>query len=164
MKMRIPYLNLPCLINKTCFHGQCQHVQDVLTGWYEFCLCEPSYVGLECAERKTIGRTDWLILLLALFSFLAMIFCCVTIPFFYYVLKDDFYPQIIECARSTPYVEIQPFSNTRSLPDIRLYRIPSEYLSRRRTILDGLVPLHSISSWTYLTDMRHLTTPRQRTI
>lgn len=153
--MHIPYLNVPCLVNKTCFHGHCQHVEDVLIGWYEFCLCQPSYVGLECNEHNQLSRTDWAVLLTSLFCLIAMIFCFLSVPFFYYILKDDYYPQIIECARSSPYIEIETsVSSVSTTAALRLYRIPSAYLSRRRTILDGLVPLHSISSLAYI---RHMT-------
>ena len=163
--MHIPYLNVPCLVNQTCFYGQCQHVEDVLIGWYEFCLCEPSYVGFECNTWNKFSRTDWMILLSILLCFLATILCLLSIPFFYYILKDEYYPQVIECARSSPYVEVEPiFSFVPTTAVLRLYRIPSEYLSRRRTILDGLVPIHSISSLAYSTGIRHMTEPRQATI
>ena len=138
-------------MNKTCFHGHCQHVDDILLGWYEFCLCEQSYVGIECDEQTIFSRTDWFVLLSIVLFIGGIGLCFISIPFFYYILKEDFYPQIIECARTTPYVEIQSLSSPIPNTDIRLYRIPSEHLSRRRTILDGLVPLHSISSLAYLT-------------
>ena len=151
--MRIPYLNVPCISNGTCYHGQCVRVDDVLMGWYEFCLCNPRYSGFECNEQSTLSQMDWLIVLTGLLLCLGVCLCLLSSPFCYGCLKEDFYPQVIECARSTPYVELG--SPTSPPPaGMRLYRIPSDYLSRRRTILDGLVPLHSISSLAYLT--RHL--------
>ncbi|CAF1373960.1 unnamed protein product [Adineta steineri] len=129
--MRIPYLNIPCIVNETCFHGQCIHVDDYLINWYEFCLCDHSYSGYECNEQTKLSRTDCF-------------------------LKDDFYPQIIECTRSTPYVEVSS-PNSVKLTGMRIYRIPSEHLSRRQTIIDGLIPLHTISSLAYLT---HFSNPR----
>ncbi|CAF1515210.1 unnamed protein product [Adineta steineri] len=154
--MRIPYLNIPCIVNETCFHGQCIHVDDYLINWYEFCLCDHSYSGYECNEQTKLSRTDWFIILICLISCLFICFCLLCIPFFYSFLKDDFYPQIIECARSTPYVEVSS-PNSVKLTGMRVYRIPSEHLSRRQTIIDGLIPLHTISSLAYLT---HFSNPR----
>ena len=157
--MRIPYFNLPCLVNETCFHGRCMRVDDVLLGWYEFCFCDHHFIGSECNEQTRLSHTDWLILLSGLLLCLGMGLCLLTVPFLYGFLKEDFYPQIIECARSTPYIEIKP-SRHQAATGIRLYRIPSEHLSRRRTILDGLIPLHSISSLAYLTGLRRVPSPR----
>jgi hypothetical protein len=160
LSMHIPYLNIPCVLNETCFHGQCVHVDDVLINWYEFCLCEPHYSGYECTERTKLNRTDWLIILTCLSSCLLISLCLLCVPFFYSFLKEDFYPQIIECARSTPYVEVtSPNAVTRT--GTRIYRIPSEHLSRRRTIIDGLIPLHTISSLAYLTPPRNTRTERR---
>ena len=39
---------------------------------------------------------------------------------------------------------------------IRIYRIPSEHLTHRRTIIDGLIPLHRISSLAYLNHFRNI--------
>ena len=80
--------------------------------------------------------------------------------FLYSFLKEDFYPQIIECTRSTPYVEITS-SNSMTRNDTCIYRIPSEYLSRRRTVIDGLIPLHSISSLAYLNQIRNMRLQRR---
>lgn len=144
--MRIPYLNIPCIFNETCFHGDCIHVNDFLIGWYEFCLCHYHYSGYECNEQTILNRIDWLIISTCLITCLSICFCLFFMPFFYNFLKEDFYPQIIECTRSTPYVEV----NSIRLNGMRIYRIPSEYIARRRTIIDGLIPLHSISSLAYL--------------
>ena len=153
--MRIPYFNIPCVVNETCFHGECVRVEDFLISWYEFCLCQPSYSGYECNEQTKVNRTDWLIILTCLISCLTISVCLSCIPFLYSFLKEDFYPQVIECTRSTPYVEVSsPHSVT--LTGVRVYRIPSERLSRRRTIVDGLIPLHTISSLAYVTSNRNL--------
>lgn len=154
--MRIPYLNIPCILNETCFHGQCIHIDDYLIGWYEFCLCKKSYSGYECNEQMILNQTDWLIILTCLITCFIICLCFLSLPGFYKILKEDFYPQIIECTRSTPYVEMN------TLNSIRIYRIPSEYLTRRRTIIDGLIPLHSISSLAYLNRSRNLTSRRTR--
>ncbi|CAF1062846.1 unnamed protein product [Rotaria sp. Silwood1] len=158
--MRIPYLNLPCILNETCFHGQCIHVDDFLIGWYEFCLCNYYYSGYECNEQTKLNRIDWFIILTCLITCLCIILCFLCIPFLYNFLKHDFYPQIIECTRSTPYIEINsPISTIFN--GIRIYRIPSEYLLRRRTIIDRLIPLHSISSLAYLTRIRNMRSQRR---
>ncbi|CAF3013744.1 unnamed protein product [Rotaria sp. Silwood2] len=158
--MRIPYLNVPCILNETCFHGQCIHVDDFLTGWYEFCLCNHYYSGYECNEQTKLSRTDWFIILTCLITCLCISLCLLFIPFLYKFLKDDFYPQIIECTRLTPYVEVSSPTST-ILTGMRIYRIPSEYLSRRRTIIDRLIPLHSISSLAYLNRIRNIRRQRR---
>jgi hypothetical protein len=154
--MRIPYLNIPCILNETCFYGQCIHVNDFLIGWYEFCLCNHHYSGYECNEQTKLSQIDWFVIL----TFLCICLCHLSIPFLYSFLKDDFYPQIIECTRSTPYVEVSS-PNSVTLTGIRIYRIPSEHLTRRRTIIDGLIPLHSVSSLTYLNSFRNMTFRRR---
>lgn len=143
--MRIPYLNSPCVFNQTCFHGDCIHVEDFLIGWYEFCLCHREYSGYQCDEHRTFNRTDWFLLCTVLIGGLAIGLCSVCLPYFYRCLKEDFYPQVIECTRSRPYVEVNP-THTMGLTGLRIFRIPSEHLARRRTIIDGLIPLHSIAS------------------
>jgi hypothetical protein len=158
--MRIPYLNIPCVLNETCFHGQCIHVNDFLINWYEFCLCDDHYSGYECNEQTKLNRTDWFIISTCLISCLCICLCLLCIPFFYSFLKEDFYPQIIECTRSTPYVEISS-PNSVTLTGMRIYRIPSEHLARRRTIIEGLVPLHTISSLAYLTRERNIRRQRR---
>lgn len=151
--MRIPYLNTPCIVNETCFHGQCIQVEDFLIGWYEFCLCNYQYSGYECNEQTKLNRIDRFIITTLLIIVLSTVLCLLCIPFLYSILKHDFYPQIIECARTTPYVEV----NSSELNNgMRIYRIPSEYLSRRRTIIDRLIPLHSISTIAYLTRIRNI--------
>ncbi|CAF1576700.1 unnamed protein product [Rotaria magnacalcarata] len=153
--MRIPYLNIPCTLNQTCFHGQCIHAEDFLIGWYEFCLCNQHYSGYECNEQTKLNRNDWFIISTCLTTCLCIVLCLLCVPFLHNFLEDDFYPQIIECTRSTPYVEIStPSSAIRT--GMRIYRIPSDYLSRRRTIIDRLAPLHSISSLAYLTRIRNM--------
>ena len=147
--MRIPYLNSPCLINETCFHGHCIHVEDFLIGWYEFCLCHRNYSGIQCNEQTKFNRIDWFILWTCLSTCLIIGLCLICLPFCYRFFKEDFYPQIIECTRSRPYVEVNS-SPSMQLAGMRIYRIPSEYLTRRRTIIDGLIPLHSIASLAYL--------------
>lgn len=144
--MRIPYLNTPCKLNETCFHGECLYVDDFLLGWYEFCSCHYSYSGYECNEQTKLNRTDWFILLTCIITCLCTVLCLIFIPFFYNFLKDDYYPHIIECTRARPYVEV----NSPIHPNVRIYRIPSEYLSRRRTIIDRLTPLHTISSLAHM--------------
>ncbi|CAF2898582.1 unnamed protein product [Rotaria sp. Silwood2] len=158
--MRIPYLNVPCILNETCFRGQCIHVDDFLIGWYEFCLCNHYYSGYECNEQTKLSRTDWFIILTCLITCLCISLCLLFIPFLYKFLKDDFYPQIIECTRLTPYVEVSSPTST-ILTGMRIYRIPSEYLSRRRTIIDRLIPLHSISSLAYLNRIRNIRRQRR---
>ena len=153
--MRIPYFNVPCVINETCYHGQCIHVNDILIGWYEFCRCNDDYSGYECNEQTKLSRTDWFIIVTCLIACLCICLCLLCIPLLYYFLKNDFDPQIIECTRSTPYVEVSSSTST-ILTGMRIFRIPSEYLSRRRTIIDRLIPLHSISSLAYLTRFRNM--------
>ena len=150
--MRIPYLNTPCILNETCFHGDCIHIEDFLLGWYEFCLCHSKFFGIECNEQTKLTRLDWFIILVCLLGCLFILICSICIPYFYKYFQDDFYPQIIECKRSTPYVEY----NSRSMNGIRIYRIPSEHLTHRRTIIDGLIPLHRISSLAYLNHFRNI--------
>lgn len=155
--MRIPYLNFPCVFNETCFHGDCIHVEDFLIGWYEFCLCHRDYSGDQCNEHRKFNRTDWFILCTGLIVCLMIGLCFVCLPYYYRFLKEDFYPQIIECTRSRPYVEV----NSMRLTGLRIYRIPSEHIARRRTIIDGLIPLHSIASLAYLNRWRHSRIPRR---
>jgi hypothetical protein len=153
--MRIPYLNIPCILNETCFHGVCRHVDDFLIGWYEFCLCDRHYSGYECNEQTKLSRTDWFVILTCVITCLCIGLCLFCMPFLYSILKDDFSPQIIECTRSRPYVEVSS-PHSMALTGVRIYRIPSEHLTRRRTIIDGLIPLHSISSLAYLNRFRNM--------
>jgi hypothetical protein len=146
LNMRIPYVNIPCLLNETCFHGQCIRINDILIGWYEFCHCDQNYHGIECNEQAKFTRIDWFIILIVFAFCVSLGLCLASIPFLYRCLQEDFYPQIIECTRSTPYVEVHSWLHCLDETNIRLYRIPSEYLSTKRTILDGLIPLHTIAS------------------
>jgi hypothetical protein len=161
--MRIPYLNVPCILNETCFYGECIRVDDFLIGWYEFCLCNHYYSGYECNEQTNFSRTDWFVILSGLLVCLGVCLCILSVPFLYSFLKDDFYPQIIECARTTPYVEVNSPTNI-PLTGVRIYRIPSEHISRRRTIIDGLMPLHSISSLAYLNRFRNTRLARRELV
>ena len=147
--MRIAYLNSPCLANETCFHGRCIHVDDFLIGWYEFCRCHRHYSGEQCNEQTKFNQIDWFILSTCLITCLSIALCLFCLPYCYRFFQEDFYPQIIECTRSRPYVEVNSVQ-TMQLTGVRIFRIPSEHLQRRRTMLDGLIPLHSIASLAYL--------------
>lgn len=150
MNMRIAYFNVPCLINETCFHGQCVRVNDILIGSYEFCLCRQPYVGDECNELNRLSRHDWLIIYSICIVIGGIIICLLLAPLCYRLVEEDFYPQIIECTRPRPYLEMN--SSTTNLSDnVRIYRIPSDYIRQQRTTLDGLVPLYNLASLSYWT-------------
>ncbi|CAF0740386.1 unnamed protein product [Didymodactylos carnosus] len=157
MQIRIPYLNYPCILNETCYHGQCARVQDLLTGWYEYCLCAKDWSGFECEQHSLLSRADWFVIIACILIFVLACVCTACIPLLYAFLEEDFYPQIIECGRQSPYAEIAiPGTTTTNNAGVRVYRIPSEYISTRRTIVDGLIPLHSVASLAYLSRIKNL--------
>ena len=146
--MRIPYFNTPCVPNETCFHGQCTYMKDVLIGVLELCRCHQPHIGYECNETLHLTRFDWLALSSVLLLLLGVILTLLLVPVLYNLLRNDFYPQIIECSRSRPYIELDD-----STTDRRIYRIPSDYVFHRRSVLDGLIPLRRLTFNSYPTSI-----------